>query len=225
MEAFILQDFKLAHLSVTFLQLIFNLVMLLLFSLSVLLIYSLLMLSVESKSFEFGVMRMVGLSKDNIILLVILQSFMFVIPSIISGFVVSLTVLQIGKYYAETQMQMDFEAIPSAVSVIQALFLSTMIPLLSSVLPIRVVLDRNLNDALDIQRSKTQAVFVNILNKKEANTGPMVLVGLSITIYGVTIYYLLPLALLSMNLTLVSQIIIFILVGLLFALTLLAFNT
>jgi len=203
-EAFILQDFKLAHLSVTFLQLIFNLVMLLLFSLSVLLIYSLLMLSVESKSFEFGVMRMVGLSKNNIILLVILQSFMFVIPSIISGFVVSLTVLQIGKYYAETQLQMDFEAIPSVVSVIQALFLSTMIPLLSSVLPIRVVLDRNLNDALDIQRSKTQAVFVNILNKKEANTGPMVLVGLSITVYGVTIYYLLPLALLSMNLTLVS---------------------
>ena len=100
-----------------------------------------------------------------------------------------------------------------------------MIPLLSSLLPIRVVLDRNLNDALDIQRSKTQAVFVNILNKKQANTRPMVLVGLSITVYGVTIYYLLPLALLSMNLTLVSQIIIFIIVGLLFALTLLAFNT
>ena len=53
---------------------------------------------------------------------------------------------------------------------------------------------------------------------------PMVMFGLSITIYGVTIYYILPLALLSMNLTLVSQIIIFILVGLLFALTMLAFN-
>jgi len=120
---------------------------------------------------------------------------------------------------------MDFEAIPSLFSILQALFLSTMIPLLSSLLPIQVVLDRNLNDALDIQRSKTQAVFVNILNKKQANTRPMVLVGLSITVYGVTIYYLLPLALLSMNLTMVSQIIIFILVGLLFALTLLAFNT
>lgn len=52
----------------------------------------------------------------------------------------------------------------------------------------------------------------------------MVVFGLAITIYGVTIYYLLPLALLSMNLTLVSQIIIFILVGLLFALTVFAFN-
>ncbi len=64
-----------------------------------------------------------------------------------------------------------------------------------------------------------------MLNSKEANTKPLVLVGLSITFYGVTIYYILPLALLSMNLTLVSQIIIFILVGLLFALTLVAFNT
>lgn len=70
-EAFILQDFKMAHLSVTFLQLVFNLVMLLLFSISVLLIYSLLMLSVESKSFELGVMRMVGLSKNNVIILII----------------------------------------------------------------------------------------------------------------------------------------------------------
>ena len=52
----------------------------------------------------------------------------------------------------------------------------------------------------------------------------MVMFGLAITIYGVTIYYVLPMALLSMNLNLVSQIIIFILVGLLFALTLLAFN-
>ena len=100
-EAFILQEFKIAHLSVTFLQLVFNLVMLLLFMISVLLIYSLLMLSMESKSFELGVMRMVGLSKLNVMMLIIFQSFMFVIPSIISGFAVSFTFLQIAKIYAE----------------------------------------------------------------------------------------------------------------------------
>ena len=116
-EAYIMQDFKMAHLSVTFLQLIFNLVMILLFMISILLIYSLLMLSVESKSFELGVMRMVGLSKNNVMVLVILQSFMFVIPSIITGFAVSLTLLQVAKYYAETTFQMDFEAIPSLMSV------------------------------------------------------------------------------------------------------------
>lgn len=149
-DAFILQDFKLAELSVTFLQLIFNLVMLLLFSISVLLIYSLLMLSVESKSFDLGVMRMVGLSKNNVMLLIIFQSFMFVIPSIIFGFTVSLIFLQFTKYYAEKNLHLDFEAIPTIGSVLQALFLSTLIPLISSIMPIQIVLQRNLNDALDI---------------------------------------------------------------------------
>ena len=223
-EAFIMQEFKMAHLSVTFLQLIFNLVMLLLFLISVLLIYSLLMLSVESKSFELGVMRMVGLSKINVIMLVIFQSFMFVIPSIISGFITSFILLQVAKFYAETVLHMDFEAVPNLVSILQALFLSTLIPLISSIMPIQIVLDRNLNDALDIQRSKTQAVYVNILNKKQADYTPLVATGTAFTVFGVTIYYLLPLALMSFNLSLLSQIIIFILLGLLFGLTLLAFN-
>jgi ABC-type antimicrobial peptide transport system permease subunit len=135
-EAFIMQEFKMAHLSVTFLQLIFNLVMLLLFLISVLLIYSLLMLSVESKSFELGFMRMVGLSKINVIMLVIFQSFMFVIPSIISGFITSFILLQVAKFYAETVLHMDFEAVPNLVSILQALFLSTLIPLISSIMPI-----------------------------------------------------------------------------------------
>ena len=149
-EAFILQDFKMAHLSVTFLQLVFNLVMLLLFLISVLLIYSLLMLSMESKSFELGVMRMVGLSKINVIVLIMLQSVMFVIPSIICGFAVSLVFLQVAKFYAESELNMNFESIPALASIMQALFLSTLIPICSSIMPIQVVLDKNLNDALDI---------------------------------------------------------------------------
>jgi ABC-type antimicrobial peptide transport system permease subunit len=102
---------------VIFLQLVFNLVMLLLFTISVLLIYSLLMLSVESKSFDLGVMRMVGFSRSNVILLVIMQSFTFVIPSVIIGFIVSLISLQGCKYYAENYLQMDFESIPTFFSV------------------------------------------------------------------------------------------------------------
>jgi len=223
-DAFILQDMKLLEISITFLQLIFNLIMLLLSSISVLLVYSLLMFSVESKSFDLGVMRMLGLSKNNVIVLIIVQSFMFVVPSIICGVSFSLILLRVAKHFAENTLHIDFEAVPSIGSFIQALTLSTLIPLVSSIMPIQIVLQRNLNDALDIQRSKTQATFVNIVNKKQANYLPMVLFGAAITLYGVTIYYTLPLALMSMNLSLVSQVIIFILVGLLFALVLLAFN-
>lgn len=125
-------------------------VMLLLFSISVLLVYSLLMFSVESKSFDLGVMRMVGLSKNNVIVLIIVQSFMFVIPSIICGFSVSLIILRVAKHFAENNLHIDFEAMPTLASMLQALVLSTTIPLISSIMPIQIVLQRNLNDALDI---------------------------------------------------------------------------
>jgi hypothetical protein len=56
----------------------------------------------------------------------------------------------VAKYYAENFLHMDFDAIPNLFSVMQALVLSTLIPLLSSIMPIQIVLDVSLNDALDI---------------------------------------------------------------------------
>ena len=52
-------------------NLIFNIVKALLVLVSVLIIYSLLMRSIESKSFEIAVIRMVGLHKGGIIGLII----------------------------------------------------------------------------------------------------------------------------------------------------------
>jgi len=69
-----------------FLGLIFDIIILLFIIISVLLIYSLLMISIETKSFEIGVTRMLGLSKMGLIFMVFLQSMMFVIPAIILGF-------------------------------------------------------------------------------------------------------------------------------------------
>jgi ABC-type antimicrobial peptide transport system permease subunit len=67
MQLDILGAMELASQAILFLGLIFDLVIILFISLSVLLIYSLLMISVESKTFEFGVMRMVGLSQSGLI--------------------------------------------------------------------------------------------------------------------------------------------------------------
>ena len=58
--------------AILMLGLIFSIIILLFILLSVLLIYSLLMISVESKTFEFGIMRMVGLSKSGIISMIVL---------------------------------------------------------------------------------------------------------------------------------------------------------
>lgn len=58
--------------AILMLGLIFDIIIMLFIILSVLLIYSLLMISVESKTFEFGVMRMVGLSKSGIVSMIVI---------------------------------------------------------------------------------------------------------------------------------------------------------
>lgn len=56
---------------VVFLGLIFDLIVMLLVIISILLIYSLLLINIETKSFEIGVQRMVGLSKSGLIAMVL----------------------------------------------------------------------------------------------------------------------------------------------------------
>ena len=72
--------------AILFLGLIFDVIILLFIIVSVLLIYSLLMISVETKTFEIGVMRMIGLSKSGLIFMILIQSLLFVIPGIILAF-------------------------------------------------------------------------------------------------------------------------------------------
>ena len=79
--------------AVLFLGLLFSIVIILFVIISCLLIYSLLMISVETKRFESGVQRLVGLSKTGTMNLILLQAVMFVVPSIILAFICVIPVL------------------------------------------------------------------------------------------------------------------------------------
>lgn len=66
-----------------FLGIIFSVISVLFIIISILLIYSLLMVTVEEKSFEIGIYRMVGLNKCGLVTMVLLKAFFFVIPAVI----------------------------------------------------------------------------------------------------------------------------------------------
>lgn len=68
----LLHDLGLYSRGVLFLGIIFDTVVLLLVIISVLLIYSLLLISVETRSFEIGVQRMLGLSNKGLVISVFL---------------------------------------------------------------------------------------------------------------------------------------------------------
>ena len=76
-----------------FIGLIFNMLLLIFVVVACLLIYSLLLISVETKTFEIGVMRLVGLTKTGMVGMILTQAGMFVMPSILLAFGVSFPIM------------------------------------------------------------------------------------------------------------------------------------
>lgn len=154
---------KLSSAGSLLLGLLFGIVIILFVVISVLLIYSLLMISVETKTFENGVLRLVGLSKSNCISMILIQSFMFVVPSIIAGYIAAIPALAfIFIYLFKGETSIDIAPIPSAGATIQALVLGLIIPMVSSILPIRSSMNKNLNESITNTRSMTKGQVVNI---------------------------------------------------------------
>lgn len=222
----LLLTMKLSSAASLLLGLLFAIITLLFIVISILLIYSLLMISVETKTFETGVLRMVGLSKGNCISMIIIQSFLFVIPSIICGYFAAIPMLGFifGKIFkADTGIQIS--SIPCVSATLQALLLGLIIPVISSVLPIQAVMNKQLNESLNSTRSKTKGVIVDINHENSmSNKLPYLLTGFIGSAYGIMIFFVLPLSVLSFNLGLLFEIFFLILVGMIFGLTLISIN-
>lgn len=66
----ILKEMKNYNVAILLFTLIFNVVLLIFIVIAMLLIYSLIMIGVETKTFETGIMRMVGISKRGLIAMI-----------------------------------------------------------------------------------------------------------------------------------------------------------
>jgi len=102
--------------------------------------------------------------------------------------------------------------------------LGILIPFLSSVVPIQNLLSKNLNDSLNASRSKTKGSIVSLIEGDKQKIGTYLLFGGLAVIAGISIYYLMPVAVLNLNLGLLLQIFFLILLGMILGLTLIAFN-
>jgi ABC-type antimicrobial peptide transport system permease subunit len=129
----LLEQMKTYSYAVLFLGLIFSILIILFVAISVLLIYSLLMISVETKTYEHAVMRLVGLSKSNFIFLILLKAIFFVIPSILSAFIL----IAPGLWLLSNLLGINNAPLhPKFGACMQALLLGIFIPIISALIPI-----------------------------------------------------------------------------------------
>ena len=124
--------------SLVFLKLVFDVVIILFVIISVLLIYSLMMITTETKTFDIGIMRLVGLSSSGFVAMIFTQAVMFVIPSIIFGYICAYPVLYLifSKLFDGSLHDAGVSIVPSAVATTEAMGVGLLIPTLSAIIPI-----------------------------------------------------------------------------------------
>ena len=189
--------------AVLFIGLIFDILLIMFIIVAILLIYSLLMISVETKTFEIGVMRLVGLSKSGFIAMIFTQAGMFVFPAVILGFGCSLPcIFLIYDLLFTSDLGFTPSIVPKTGAILQALAIGLLIPTMSAIIPIRRAIAVSLNDALNTNRKKSD-VHVSFTDSKKLDLLPYILFGSIAVGYGLTIYLVLPLSLLKGNYTMI----------------------
>ena len=151
---------------------------------------------------------------------------MFVFPSIIFGFILSVPGLAYvySKIFTGDLGFDGYTLLPSAGASVEAFGLGLLIPTIAAIVPIRVALSKELGESLNVARSKPTGMKITITDEKLSNLAPLICFGVLSTVYGASIYYILPLSLLSQNFSILLSMFFFILIGMIVGLSILAFN-
>ena len=189
--------------------------------LSAMLLYSLMLSDVDSKTYEYGMLRALGFRKQMLVGMIAEQSLMFSLPGLTIGiFVAWLLNIQLRKLiFISAQNYMTYELSGSAVLI--GLSFGLLVPVLANYLPIRAAMGMTLRNSLDLNRRTDGEIGVKI-QKLEAvgiDTNALIVSSLLIGI-GFTTYYLVPYAFIHNNMTMANSILNCLLILIIIGLTL-----
>ena len=208
----------------TLLNLVLNVILLGIFGLSLILIHSLLLITTETNAFEFGVLRLVGNSKKNIILIIIFQCICFSIPAFVVALGFSFVILKIINDVIKDELNTNLNIGITVDSFFLAFFLNFLAPIVAAIFPIRNILKKNIATSINTMLNKTQGVKIEVISLQRKELTSLIIFGLITFIYGASIYYFLPLSLISMNFGMIGAIFLWILFGILLGFVLLSQN-
>ena len=115
--------------------------------------------------------------------------------------------------------------LPAAGATIDGILLGLLILSLGSLIPIQVAMAKQLSDSLSSTRSKTKGQIVDVTSQDSfSKKAPYLLLGGLGAIAGISVYFFLPLSIITVNLGMMLTIFFSLLIGMIIGLTLIAFN-
>jgi len=187
------------------------------------LIYALLLSDVESKVYECGMLRALGMEQYTLVELLAIQSLLFSIPAIALGLLVSwLAFIPVQRELVSfTNAPIPLGLTAEAAGLATAI--GFIMPLIALIGPIQSALSKTLRDALDLYHSSVNDTRVTFTKLANLGLSPVQTnASLLMVIFGFIIYYLIPYSFIFQQFALFFDIFVLILLGMLFGLSLLA---
>lgn len=187
------------------------------------LIYALLISDIESKSYESGMLRALGIQNYTLAIILLIQSLMFSIPGIIVGLLLSTIVyIPIGGFI-QNYTAIQLSKLLSGAAIGMGVGIGLFIPMLALFIPMKRALSKTLRDALDRYHTSTNDLKVTIMKLQNIGiSATQAYVSLLLVVFGFLIYYVIPLSFLFLNMALFFHVFVSIIIGLLTGLSILA---
>ncbi|KAI9220627.1 hypothetical protein BC828DRAFT_383053 [Blastocladiella britannica] len=197
-----------------FMSQIFFTVVTVLSVLAAMLIYSLLLADVEEKTFEYGMLRSLGMEQSSLIGLLITQSLGFSVPAIVAGLVVCLVIYTPVEYILSTFAFVPMQVGLSTSAWALGLTLGLGLPVLGMLVPIQRALSQTLRDALDVYHNVVFDSIVTVKRLRDIGIDPMeTAIASLLVVVGFLVYYVIPLSFTFGDLDLFFRILTIILLG------------
>lgn len=179
----------------TFLDVIFMIVLTFLVILSILLIYSLMLGDVEEKTYEFGMLRALGLRHKTLTIYLLMQAASFAVPGLLMGLFVSYLFNTCTAYFIGIYSGLPVDTDLHPYAVMTGILLGTLMPMISMYFPVKRAMSQTLKDSLDLYHRVISNLTVTILKlEKMGLSPPQMIAALMMTITGFMTYYIVPLA-------------------------------
>lgn len=221
-----------------YLSLVLSICLVVLFALAAMVVYSILTVSVSARRFEIGVRRMLGATQPSLVALLLAQALVYAVPGWAIG--LALAALASGQLTAQLAVSTSGAAgeggavagaeVLSAGAVVAATALALAVPAVAAVGPIRAALSTSIREGLDAGGGRGgqggSKATEHVVERAGTGrpSGPLLALGLLGFGAGLALYYLLPLALLSLDLGLFLALFLCVFVGMLGGAAVLALN-
>ena len=206
-----------------FLDNIFNSMIFLLTLLGSLVIYSLMLGNVETKTYEYGMLRALGMPYLTLTQLLYSQALTYAVCGITIGMsIAGICHIPVAAYFASfSGLIIDFRLPDHAI--IFGVSIGIIMPLLANYAPVRRALSNTLRDALDMYRKSANEINVKLQKLAEMGLSPgLFAFALMLFLIGITTFYFLPLSFIFGQIGLFLGILNGILLGILLGLSLLS---